>query len=293
MRGLLDSLVIEDGATGTMLQKMGLRAGECPEEWNERHPERVASVARAYVDAGSDVVLTNTFGGSRLKLARFGLEEKTWALNELGASIASGEAHKKGSFAAGSVGPTGELLRPLGALSEDEARAAFAEQVEALAAGGADAIQVETMVALEEAVCAVRAAMDVCELPVFCTMSFEREERPEGPRYRTVMGVSPEKAAERLAEAGCSAVGANCGGVTMLDMAEIARLMRDACGLFVIAKPNAGLPRLEGEETIFPDSPGRMASQASLAREAGARLIGGCCGSTPEHIRALAAALKG
>ena len=288
------AIVIEDGAMGTMLLEMGLAPGECPEEWNEKHPEKVASVARAYLDAGSDVVLANTFGGSRVKLAKFGLAEKAGAFNELGARIASEEAHKEGKFAAGSVGPTGELLGPLfGTLKEADARAAFAEQVKALAAGGVDAIQVETMVALEEALATVKAATDSCDLPVLCTMSFEREQRPDGLRYRTVMGVSPEKAAEALAEAGCAAVGANCGGVTIADMAEIARLMGEASGLPVIVKPNAGLPKIEGETTVFPQSPEEMAQEAPAARVAGANIIGGCCGSTPEHIRALAAALKG
>jgi 5-methyltetrahydrofolate--homocysteine methyltransferase len=249
-------------------------------------PDEVRAVAAAYVDAGSDVVLTNSFGGSGLKLEKAGLGAKVEEINRRAAEL-SREAAEERALVFASVGPTGELLRPLGKLSEAETVEAFAEQVRALAAGGPDGLVLETMTDLGEAKAALKAALENSDLPVVACLTFDKGEAG----YATMMGVRPQQAAEELTAAGASAVGANCGaGVE--NMIEIVELMKPATDLPLWAKANAGLPVLEDGKTVFRQTPADFAAAAPGLVEAGARIVGGCCGTTPEHIRALRAALR-
>ncbi|KPK62293.1 MAG: hypothetical protein AMK73_06380, partial [Planctomycetes bacterium SM23_32] len=225
-------LLVADGAWGTELAKLGLPVGEAPEAWNSRHPDKVRSIASAYVEAGADIVLTNTFGGSRLKLARSGLAERTDELNRLGAAL-SREAAGGQALVFASVGPTGEFMEPVGTRTEPEMVACFAEQVKALCAGGADGIVIETMSDLNEARAALKAVRESCELPAVACMTFERGVRG----FATMMGVRPEQAAAELDAAGADAVGSNCGA-GIEEMIEVIRLMRPATGRPLWAKPN-------------------------------------------------------
>ncbi len=284
---LLDErkVLVSDGAWGTQFAARGLGAGAAPETWNLERPDEVRAVAAAYVEAGADIVLTNTFGGSRPKLQKAGLAGELAEVNRRGAEFSKEAAGGKALVFA-SIGPTGEFIQPLGTLSVDQVVAIFAEQVAALAAGGADGIVIETMTDLGEAKAALKAAKDNTSLPVVASMTFEKG----AVGYATIMGVTPERAAEELAAAGADAVGANCGaGID--NVIEIVRLMKGATGLPIWAKPNAGLPELVKGQTVFRETPEQMAARAGQLVEAGARIVGGCCGTTPQHIRALAAAL--
>jgi len=286
---LLDKkkVLVSDGALGTELAARGLAAGTAPESWNLERPDEVRAVTAAYVAAGSDIVLTNTFGGSRPKLGKAGLADRLAEVNRRGAEL-SREAAGGKALVFASIGPTGEFIQPLGTLSEDQVIAFFAEQVAALAAGGADGFVIETMIDLGEAKAALKAARDNAALPVVACMTFEKG----AAGYATIMGVTPERAAEELTAAGADAVGANCGaGID--NVIEIVRLMKGASSLPLWAKPNAGLPELVKGRTVFRETPGQMAARAGQLVEAGARIVGGCCGTTPEHIEALKASLAG
>jgi len=279
-------VLLADGAWGTELARHGLSAGVAPESWNLENPDAVRRVAAAYVKAGADIVLTNTFGGSPAKLDKAGLRDQTAEINRIGAAL-SREAVAGKALVFASVGPTGEMLEPLGTATESDMTAWFAEQIAALAEGGADALVVETMSDLNEILCALRAARDVCALPVATTMTFSK-----GPRgYATMMGVRPEKAAAALADAGADIVGANCGG-GIEDAVELARLMRPATDAPLWLKPNAGLPQLVGGKTVFKETPDDMAARIPALVEAGARIVGGCCGTGPDHIRRFAEELR-
>ena len=274
-------VLIVDGAWGTELMNRGLTPREVPDAWNIDRPEEIYSVALSYVNAGADIILTNTFGGSPLKLAKRGLAEKTAEINRLGTEISKKAASGR-VLVFGSIGPTGELIKPLGAATETELVKGFAEQAKAVAAGGADGIVVETMLDLAEAKAALRAVKENTSLPVAVTMTFSKA----GRNYATLMGVRPEQAAAELDKAGADIVGANCGAGIDL-MIEVARLMRPATSLPIWCKPNAGLPELVEGKTVYRESPEKMASRFRDLVEAGANMIGGCCGSTPAHIRAL------
>ena len=274
-------VLIVDGAWGTELMNRGLTPREVPDAWNIDRPEEIYSVALSYVNAGADIILTNTFGGSPLKLAKRGLAEKTAEINRLGTEISKKAASGR-VLVFGSIGPTGELIKPLGAATETELVKGFAEQAKAVAAGGADGIVVETMLDLAEAKAALRAVKENTSLPVAVTMTFSKA----GHNYATLMGVRPEQAAAELDKAGADIVGANCGAGIDL-MIEVARLMRPATSLPIWCKPNAGLPELVEGKTVYRESPEKMASRFRDLVEAGANMIGGCCGSTPAHIRAL------
>jgi 5-methyltetrahydrofolate--homocysteine methyltransferase len=274
-------VLIVDGAWGTELMNRGINPREVPEAWNIDRPEEIYSVALSYVNAGADVILTNTFGGSPLKLAKRGLAEKTAEINRLGTELSKKAASGR-ALVFGSIGPTGELIKPLGAATETEWVKGFAEQAKALAAGGADGIVIETMMDLTEAKAALRAVKESTSLSVAVTMTFSKA----GLNYATLMGVRPQRAAEELERAGADIVGANCGAGIDL-MIEVARLIRPATSLPIWCKPNAGLPELVDGKTVYRESPGKMASRFGELVEAGANMIGGCCGSTPAHIRAL------
>jgi len=278
-------VIISDGAMGTMLQRAGLPLGIAPEEWNRTQPDKVMNVSLQYFLSGSDLVLTNTFGGHPVKLAKFGLAGETEKLCRLGAELArraASEAGKPDGIVAASLGPTGEFMKPLGTLEPDEVKAGYAKAAKAAMDGGADAACIETFTAIDEAVIAVEAVTEI-GLPVVATMSFDKG--PVG--YRTMMGVSPEEAAKKLKEAGAIAVGANCGSVEMADMPAILKLMRKAVKISFIVHANAGRPELRGNETVFPQSPEDIAIAVPEVVKAGARIVGGCCGTTPEHIKSI------
>lgn len=275
---------LADGATGTQLQAMGLPAGAAPEPWNVENPAAIRAHHRAYLDAGSQIILTNSFGGNRLKLrAAGGLDHRTAELNRAAATLARAEANGR-AYVAGDVGPTGELLQPYGLLSYADAVKVFDEQARALAEGGADLIWVETMSDLNEAKAAVEGAMQATDLPVFCSLSF-------GASGRTMMGVAPAQAANELWPMGVVALGANCGeGLEVIP--KVLEGMRAAQpGVVLIAKPNAGLPHLQDGETVFGLGPQAFAQHMPGFIELGAQVVGGCCGSTPAHIAAVADAL--
>ncbi len=276
-------VLISDGATGTYLQQHGLEPGGCPEALNEARPKIVKGMAEAYFEAGSDLVLTNSFGGSRFVLQKYGLAGRVRDFNRLAAQHVRSRA-PSGCFVVGSVGPSGEFLQPLGQVSEDEMAEAFSAQIGALVEGGVDAVLIETMTALEEATLAVRAAREFSGLPVFCSMTFDK-----GPRgFFTMMGVTPAQAAAELRDAGADVVGSNCGS-GIVDMITVFREMRAADAGHLLVQSNAGMPILKGGEVVYPDSPEVMAKHYKTLLEEGVSIVGGCCGTGPEHIRALAA----
>jgi 5-methyltetrahydrofolate--homocysteine methyltransferase len=277
------AIVLGDGAMGTMLQFAGLTEG-APERWNVERPEVVKSVHRAYVEAGSDFISTNTFGGTRNRLALDGLADRVAELNEAGARLAREAAGER--LVAGSMGPTGELMEPLGILTPSGARESFAEQARALAAGGADFALIETMSALEEVQAAIEGAREA-ELPVAVTMSFDTN-------FHTMMGVKPARAVATLSEWGVGVIGANCGN----GPAEIERIMTEMSqakpeGVFLMAKSNAGMPRWKDDRITYGGTPEVMADYARKMVALGVHIVGGCCGSTPEHVASMRRAVDG
>jgi 5-methyltetrahydrofolate--homocysteine methyltransferase len=275
--------LLADGATGTNLFAMGLASGEAPELWNAAHPDRVRSLHQAFVDAGADIILTDSFGGNRRRLALHGLAGRVRELNALAAQNARAVADKapRRVAVAGSVGPTGDLLAPLGETSEDEAVAIFAEQIEGLKEGGVDVVWIETMSAAEEIRAAARAAAKV-GMPYTVTASFDTAGR-------TMMGVSPAAFGSLVADIDPKplAYGANCGvGAADLLVAILAMNSADP-GAALIAKANAGVPRWHGAEVHYSGTPELMEVYAGLAVDCGARIVGGCCGNQPAHVAAM------
>lgn len=289
---LLDrkACLIADGAMGTNLFAMGLFSGDSPELWNVEHPDRVAAVHRGFVEAGSDIILTNTFGANRHRLKLHDAADRVRELNVVGVRIAGEVAERSGRkiVVAGSMGPTGELFAPLGALTPAEGAATFAEQGEALAAAGADVLWIETMSAKEEVRAAVAGAAET-GLPIVCTMTFDTSGC-------TMMGMTPEEAVEfyHSLEPRPAAFGANCGtglGDLVIATLGLARAARPAD--VIVAKSNCGVPEYVDGRIHFPVAPEGMRTYARLVRDAGARIIGGCCGSTAELVRVIVAALDG
>jgi len=272
-------VLVSDGAWGTFLQKKGLTPGECPEVWNITRPDDVLDIAQSYIDAGADMIETNSFGGNLYKLKNYGLEHLVFKLNKAAAEI-SRKAAGTDHLVLGSVGPTGKLLL-MEEVTEDELYNAFKEQSEALEAGGADAIVIETMTDLEEARIAVKAAKENTACEVICTMTFDKILSGE---FRTMMGISPKEMTEVLVEAGASVIGANCGN-GIADMIGIVKEIRQVnSSISILIHANAGLPHYCDGETTFPESPTDMASRVKEIIAAGATIIGGCCGTTPDHI---------
>ncbi len=286
-RARAGEVLLVEGAMGTFLQARGLGAGDCPEAWCLDRPEVVREIHAAYRDAGADIAETNTFGANRIKLAHYGLADRAAQINRAAARLAREAVGPEGCVL-GSAGPTGQFLAPLGTATESQFAQAFREQVTSLAAGGADAVIVETMAAAEEAAVAVRAAREHTDLVVVASFAFA--PRQDGG-YATMMGLTPQAAAQAMIEAGAHILGANCG-VGMEGITEIVRALRAAAPeALILGMPNAGMPEVRGGETVFPATPEQMAAGVPALVEAGANLIGGCCGTGPEHIRAMKAAL--
>ncbi len=282
--------LLADGAMGTQLQRAGLEPGGCGEAWNVDAPRKVEAIQRAYVEAGSDCLITNTFGGSRIMLERHDEGDRAAAINRGGAEIARRAFGGRPGWVLGDIGPFGGLLEPYGDVSADRVAAAFAEQAEALVAGGVDAIIIETQTALEELTLAIDAARAAGAPCVIGSMAFDLLR--DGTGVRTMMGVSPEQAAEAMAERAVDIVALNCGtGIDMTTAADTIRLFRSACDLPVMAQPNAGQPELVNMQVVYRQPPEEMAAGLEAVLAAGARIVGGCCGSTPEHIRPFREAL--
>jgi 5-methyltetrahydrofolate--homocysteine methyltransferase len=275
-------VLVGDGAWGTQLMARGLPAGQPPEWFALERPEVIEDVARLYLDAGADLVTTDTFGGSSFRLELHGLGAEKERVNRQAVEAVK-RAVAGRAYVSASVGPSGRLLEPSGDTSPDAVEAAFAEQVDVLAAAGADLVCVETMSDLVEATRAVRAAKAVAPgLPVMATMTFERT--PRG--FFTVMGVSVERAAGGLAAAGADIVGSNCG-TGIEDMLEVARAMAKATALPIAIQPNAGLPVTRDGALVYDQTPETMASRVKELLETGVGIVGGCCGTTPDHTRAV------
>ncbi len=281
------SALASDGAMGTMLQEAGLTDGGSPELWNVERPEEIEKILEAYASAGASFITTNTFGGTRGRLGMHGLESRVEELNKAGAAIARKVADRHpGVFVMGDIGPSGDLMEPMGTLTLESGKELFAEQIRGLVAGGVDAILIETMSDLGEVEAAVNAAHEVApELPVIVTLSFDTN-------LRTMMGVKPAAAVTQLAAMGVRIIGANCGrGVD--EMLLIAKELVSARpeGVFIITQSNAGLPKLQGDVFIYDGSPEDMADYARQMVELGVNINGSCCGSTPAHTRAIASTL--
>jgi 5-methyltetrahydrofolate--homocysteine methyltransferase len=288
-RALLDEggPILADGAMGTMLFANGLQFGDPPELWNLEHPDVIRRIQRAYLEAGSRIVLTNTFGGNRLRLGLHGLQDRVDELNRTAAILLRAEVRAAGDTAlvAGDVGPSGEIVAPLGTLDYDEAVDVFREQAASLVAGGVDLIWIETMSDLNEmraAIQGVRAASP--GIALIATMTFDT-------RGHTMMGVSPEEAVAHLDAWGVDAIGGNCGNGPDELIPVIAAMHAVAPDVVLVAKSNAGMPELVDMQAVYRASPETMAGTALEMRDAGARIIGGCCGSSPDHVRAMADAL--
>ena len=279
--------LLADGATGSNLFNLGLQSGDAPELWNSTHPERIAQLERDFVDAGADIILTNTFGGTRYRLKLHNAADRVAELNEKAATIARGEADRAGHtvLVAGSIGPTGEILEPLGPLSLADARDAFAEQAAALARGGADLLWIETMSSVEETEAAVAGARST-GLPVVATLSFDTNGR-------TMMGITPSELAGLHRKHHLAACGSNCGVSPSELVASIVNLAAASdSSAVLVAKANCGIPQYVDGAIRFNGTPELMAVYAGLALDAGARIIGGCCGTTPEHLRVMRRAFE-
>ena len=279
--------LLADGAMGTLLMAAGLTSGHAPELWNVENPDTIRGAHRAYIEAGADIFLTNSFGGNRFRLVRHGLDGRVSELNRAAAQLARAEADAAGRLVVvgGSMGPTGEMFAPLGTLSFEAARDAFAEQAAALAEGGVDVIWIETMSDVQEVRAAFEGARSVTDLPIVTTMTFDTHGR-------TMMGVTPAQALEALRALGPAALGGNCGNGPA-EIEGVIQAMRAADpDVPLVAKSNAGLPKYVDGELTYDATPEVMARHALRVRELGAKIIGGCCGSTPDHIRAMAEALR-
>ncbi|NIQ97478.1 MAG: dihydropteroate synthase, partial [Desulfuromonadales bacterium] len=283
-QALDERVLVLDGAMGTMLQARGLEPGGCPEEMNLLRPEVVEGVHREFADAGADILVTNTFGGNRTKLAHYDLQDRLEMINAAGVEVAR-RAATSGQFVAASIGPTGRFVEPVGDASFDEMVDIFAEQVRAFAAAGADLITLETFLDIRELRAAAVACREFSDLPVMALMTFD-----DGGR--TVLGTPPEAAAVTLDGLGLDVIGSNCG-LGPEGIYAVLEKMRSVTNVPLISQANAGLPELRGGETVFPATPEDMTAFHERLIALGVRVVGGCCGTTPAHIRAMADALKG
>jgi len=278
-------VLVADGATGTMLQRAGLPRGMAPERWNLENPQAIRDLHTGYIQAGADVILTNTFGGTHFRLERDGLATKVRDINQAAARLAR-EVAGEDVFVFGDIGPIGALLKPFGKVTYDEARAAFEEQTAGLVKGGVDAILIETMGDINEARAAVDGARQVSDLPIIVTMSFDKHGH-------TVMGITPTQAIQELWALDLAAVGANCGRTLSETLTAIEEMRHSVPAATLMAKPNAGLPHVQpGSQLVYDVTPEIMGEYAIKFSELGVKIFGGCCGSTPDHIRSIAQALK-
>lgn len=278
-------VIVADGATGTMLLAAGLPAGTPPERWVLENPDPIRDLQRAYVEAGSDLIIACTFGANRTRLEQTGLADRLVEINRRAVQIAR-EAVGDRAYVAADIGPTGELLAPIGKVTYEQALEVFAEQAAVLAQAGVDVLYIETMFDLDEMKAAVAGAQQAAPgTPIFATFSFDHHGR-------TNMGVKPEQAAEALQAMEVTAFGANCGATLEMTEGAVAKMHEAVPQAALIAKPNAGYPRMEGRKVVYDATPEDMAEYATKFVALGARVVGGCCGSTPEHIRAIAEAVK-
>lgn len=281
-----ERVLLLDGAMGTQLQARGLPAGECPEKWAQANPTELADIHAAYARAGADLVITCTFGGSPFKLAAAGLAEQTEAINWALARVARDAAPE--AIVLGDIGPTGEMIAPLGTHTADEIRAGFVRQIMGLA-DVVDGFIIETMSDVEEALLALEATKQVApDKPTLVSLTYQKDA--DGNNFHTMMGNDPVESSRRLAEAGADAVGTNCGN-GIEDMIGLVERIAAATDRPVFAEPNAGLPKLVRGETVFDESPQQMAEKIGRLVTAGARIVGGCCGTTPDHISSFRAVL--
>ncbi|UCE26661.1 MAG: homocysteine S-methyltransferase family protein [Candidatus Coatesbacteria bacterium] len=279
-------VLVVDGAMGTMLIARGLPPGACPEEWNLTRPEILEEIASLYLEAGADVITANTFGASPMKLAPYGLADMTEDINAAGVAAVR-KVVGDSAYVLGDVGPSGRLLKPYGDADRDEVYRSFERQASALVSAGVDVVFVETMMDLNEATLAVKAVRAVSpDIPIVTTMTFD--DTPGG--FFTIMGVSVEDAASGLAAAGADVVGSNCGN-GIENMVRIARLFGEHTDLPLVIQSNAGLPEVVNGELVYAETPKFMAARVNDLLDAGAKIIGGCCGTTPEHIRAIRGAV--
>lgn len=272
-------MILGDGAWGTQLQRLGLEFGDCPEEWNVSHPAEVRQIASDYLHAGADYCLTNTFGANRYRLTRHGYADRLREFNLAGVRLSREAATPFDAVVAASVGPTGEFIQPEGMLSNAEMRNAFREQMNVLKEGGADAVCVETMYVSDEAALAVEAAK---EAGFYCIASVTFDSTPQG--FKTMMGATIREAVAALERAGTDVIGSNCGN-GIAEMAAIAREMRPLTKKPLLIKSNAGMPELVGGTAVYNETPESMSHWIKELKDAGVSIVGGCCGTTPEHIR--------
>lgn len=279
-------ILVADGATGTSYQQMGLPLGVAPEEWIETDPDKVVGLHRAFIEAGADIILTDSFGGTPLRLRETSFAGRAGELNRRAALLARQAASAAGDvLIAGSMGPTGMLMEPLGELTEAAAADAYAQQAQGLAEGGVDLLLLETFFALDEALAAIQGIRRVSTLPLAVSFSFDQGTR-------TMMGLSATKMAEAIAPLGVAALGANCGR-SLDDMVKITRELAEAgTGLPLWIKPNAGLPRMDGDTARYGTTPEIMAEYTRRFIELGASIVGGCCGTSPDHLRAIASVAR-
>ena len=282
------STLLIDGAMGTELFARGLTAGDPPEMWNIDMPDDIIDVHKGYIKAGSDIILTNSFGGTAFRLKLHNLQDRVEELSEAAAANAraAADASDRAIVVAGSMGPTGELLEPMGALTPESAAQAFADQARGLAAGGADVIWIETMSSLEEAEAAIEGARTACDLPIAVTMSFDTAGR-------TMMGVTGQAAAERLAPLGIVALGANCGNNIADTEAAVLAIKAAAPETPIIVKANAGIPEFKGDTLHYTGTPEVMGAHVRRMTEAGIEIIGGCCGTATQHVAYMRGVLDG
>jgi methionine synthase I (cobalamin-dependent) len=291
---LQQGLFLLDGAMGTQLIAHGIQPGKCSELLNIESPGLVMRIHKAYIHAGCDAVITNTFGGNGFTLARHGLANRLTEINTAAAHLAR-KAAGPDNYVLGDIGPTGDFLEPLGHLKPDQLKTAFYDQAKALLAGGADGIIIETMSAVEETVLVIKSAKSAApDVPVLASMSFDKK----GNDFRTMMGVTVETAVLLLVSAGADAVGFNCGSATLAEYIDLAKKFVDTAravdkNVLVLAEPNAGKPELVDGKAVYKVTPDEFADAAQKIHEAGVTIIGGCCGSSPDHITALAKKLRG
>lgn len=282
--------VLADGAMGTVLQAEGLPPGSCGEAWNLDRPDTISGIHATYAAAGARILLTNTFGGTRLRLAFHGEEHRTAEINAAAVSLARKGAGP-GAWVLGDLGPFGGILAPLGDADPAEVRAAYIEQARTLIEAGADGLIIETQTALDELEIALRAAREAGARFVAASVAFDRTK---SGAFRTMMGVAPEAAARTMLEAGADVLGCNCGkDVGVAEAAAILRIYRTVTDRPLLARPNAGQPAIAPSGIVYPERPEAMAAQIPLLRDAGAAIIGGCCGTTPRHIALFREALAG